>query len=395
MNSFWSTFRLSELCENITDGKHGDCKDEPESGFFFLSAKDVVAGRLLYEGARQITEADFLETHRRTKLEPLDILITNSGTIGRMALAPFREKTIRTTFQKSVAIIKPQKRLVDPRFLYFLLMGRIDSLTDFAGGTAQKNLLLRDIRNFLVTIPNIVTQRRIAAVLSAYDDLIENNQRRIAILEQIARNLYREWFVYFRFPGHEDVEIVERDGVRVPEGWGVTPLQDFGEIITGKTPSKQVPEYFGHDMPFIKIPDMHGNMFCLDAEEGLSELGVISQRNKTIPQNSLCVSCIGTAGLVAITTKKSQTNQQINSIVLNNFYLREFLYFALLDLKETIMRYSANGATMVNLNKGKFEALQIIRPQDAIFLTRYGYHTNRCQGGADGRHLDYSCFCRD
>ena len=81
---------LGELCRLITDGKHGDCENQAESGFYFLSAKDVRDGKLNYEDARQITEKDFLDTHRRTRLEPNDLVISNSGTIGRMALVTNR-----------------------------------------------------------------------------------------------------------------------------------------------------------------------------------------------------------------------------------------------------------------------------------------------------------------
>jgi type I restriction enzyme S subunit len=117
----WTKVKLEDVCEQITDGKHGDCTEEPGSGFYFLSAKDIVDGQMRYHNARQITEADFIDAHKRTRLQPLDILFTNSGTIGRMALAPDTDRTSHTTFQKSVAILKPKRLLVIPRFLYYLL----------------------------------------------------------------------------------------------------------------------------------------------------------------------------------------------------------------------------------------------------------------------------------
>jgi type I restriction enzyme, S subunit len=149
----WKPERLENVCAQITDGKHGDCQDEPNSGFYFLSCKDVSDGKLNYGGARQITEADFLDTHRRTKFAPADILITNSGTIGRMALALDNELTRRTTFQKSVAILKPVVDRVEPSFLNYALQADIRRLIESAGGTAQKNLLLRDLRAFEVRVP--------------------------------------------------------------------------------------------------------------------------------------------------------------------------------------------------------------------------------------------------
>jgi len=228
--------RLEELCAHITDGKHGDCEGQADSGFYFLSCKDVADGKLLYEGARQITEADFLDTHRRTRLEPSDILITNSGTIGLMAVALPNELTRRTTFQKSVAILKPIRAKVEPRFLYYLLKTESDRLIAFAGGTAQKNLLLRDLRAFTVRVPPHSIQRRIASILSAYDDLIENNTRRIKILEDMAQMIYREWFVNFRFPGHLDLSKIDFDALRdkFEKGRKTIEVQKLRAMIAAK-----------------------------------------------------------------------------------------------------------------------------------------------------------------
>lgn len=235
----WRREKLNDVCAQITDGKHGDCEDDPTSGFYFLSCKDVNNGKLNYEGARQITEADFLDTHRRTKFSPSDILITNSGTIGRMALAPDNELTRRTTFQKSVAILKPIASRVLPDFLYYALQSDIRRLIEFAGGTAQKNLLLRDLRAFEVTIAPISIQQHIAGILSAYDELIENSQRRIKILETMSRALYREWFVRFRFPGHEHHPRVPSALGEIPQGWAVKKLGDVLELNYGKALKKE------------------------------------------------------------------------------------------------------------------------------------------------------------
>jgi len=223
---------LESVCHLITDGKHGDCKNEEGSGYYFLSAKDVRNGELQYEDARQITKDDFIQTHKRTQLEPLDILISNSGTIGRMAIAKDSELTRRTTFQKSVAILKPIKQRVYPRWLFYYLQSVKDDLINTAGGTAQVNLLLRDLRAFKIKIPPFSTQRKIAAILSAYDDLIENNMRRIKILEEMVQALYREWFVNFRFPGHEQMQMVHSSLGLIPEGWEVKRLGSVATINT-------------------------------------------------------------------------------------------------------------------------------------------------------------------
>ena len=217
---------LQELCLNITDGKHGDCENEENSGYYFISCKDIFDGQINYKNARQITKADFEETHKRTMLEVDDILLTNSGTIGRMAFVTDREATTKTTFQKSVAIIKPDKQKVLPRYLYYQLQNCVPQFINSSNGSAQKNLLLSTMRTFQIEIEeNREKQEKIADTLSAYDDLIENNQKQIKLLEEAAQRLYKEWFVDLRFPGHENTKIV--DGV--PEGWNRT---NINEILT-------------------------------------------------------------------------------------------------------------------------------------------------------------------
>lgn len=109
--------KLGDVCSQITDGKHGDCFNEINSGYYFISSKDVFDGSIHYENARQITKSDFFETHKRTRLEYGDILITNSGTIGRMALVKQDIKTETTTFQKSVAVVKPKTDVVSSSYL--------------------------------------------------------------------------------------------------------------------------------------------------------------------------------------------------------------------------------------------------------------------------------------
>jgi len=159
----WVKKRLGDVCLQITDGKHGDCNNEDNSGYFFLSAKDVKENQLNYKNARQITKKDFEETHRRTNLEPNDILITNSGTIGRTAIAPKDERTYRTTFQKSVAILKPIKNQINSEFCRYSLMAHLNDIVAISAGTAQKNLLLRDLRAHQFYIPETVHEQEIIA----------------------------------------------------------------------------------------------------------------------------------------------------------------------------------------------------------------------------------------
>jgi type I restriction enzyme S subunit len=166
----WVEKSLGDICSNITDGKHGDCSDEKGSGFYFLSAKDIKNETLNYKNAREITEADFKETHRRTNLKPGDILVTNAGTIGRTAIAPDDDRTFRTTFQKSVAILKPIPEIIDGTFCLYGLKANLVHLINLSAGTAQKNLLLRDTRSFKIFMPaKISKQKKIVLQISQID----------------------------------------------------------------------------------------------------------------------------------------------------------------------------------------------------------------------------------
>ncbi|MHA1226577.1 MAG: restriction endonuclease subunit S [Candidatus Hodarchaeales archaeon] len=256
---------LADISILITDGKHGDCQNEDNSGYYFISCKDVKDGWIDYTNARQITKADYIDTNKRTRLEPYDIVITNSGTIGRMALIPDEDETYRTTFQKSVAIIKPNKNKVIPQWLYYYLKANRESIVNWAGGTAQKNLLLRDMRAFTVEVPSIFIQKRIAFVLSNYDNLLENYKCCKKIIEEMAKLIYREWFVHYRFPGHENVRMVDSgtEFGEIPESMEVVKLDDICDLIKNK------------------FEDSHSNLPLLDLAK--------------MPQNSLLVRDSGNA----------------------------------------------------------------------------------------------------
>lgn len=250
----------------------------------------------------------------------------------------------------------------NPKFVYYKL--KTLNLERFNGGASVPTLNRNILDTLKLQIPKIKTQERIASTLSTYDDLIENNRRRIQLLEESARLLYREWFVHFRFPGHEHVEIV--DGL--PQGWEKVKVGDLGEVITGKTPSTKISENFNGDIPFIKTPDMHKASIVIESEETLSERGAKTQVNKFIPENSIMVACIGAKlGVVALNGKLAQTNQQINAVIPNEEFKRYYIYFALIDLKPRL-EAMGGGATMPNVNKSKFESVPTILPSKQLLI---------------------------
>ncbi|RMC55536.1 restriction endonuclease subunit S [Lactobacillus sp. ESL0261] len=141
-------------------------------------------------------------------------------------------------------------------------------------------------------------------------------------------------------------------------------------IITGKTPSTKVKENYGTDIPFVKIPDMRNKVFIDEASQNLSIFGANSQKNKYIPENSIIVSCIGTPGLVSLIGRTVQTNQQINSLILDNKYIY-CTYLELKSLKYKIRNLGSGGTTIKNLNKTDFGNIRITVPNKDGQLDRF------------------------
>jgi len=188
----WEVVRLGEIALNITDGKHGDCQDEENSGYYFISAKDVYDGKIDYEKARQITKKDFEEAHKRTLLEPEDIVLTNSGTIGKIAVVKEIPETFRTTFQKSVAIIKLNRETSAPNFIAQELTSLVKKLINESYGSAQQNLLLRDLRKMFIPLPPLPEQQRIAEILSQIDKTIEKEEQYKEKLKRLKQGLMED-----------------------------------------------------------------------------------------------------------------------------------------------------------------------------------------------------------
>jgi type I restriction enzyme S subunit len=265
-----------------------------------------------------------------------------------------------TTFESHLIRVRLDEKMCCSLYYYYLFKLPDNPIKAIINQCAQAGIRGSELQNIKVPFPSLYAQRTISSILYAYDNLIENNTRRIRLLEQMAENLYKEWFVRFRFPGHENAEF--ENGL--PRGWRIGRLYEYGRIETGKTPSMLKQEYYGGDHLFIKTPDMHGNMFVRETEETLSDKGNLSQPKKLLPIGSIMVSCIGSSGVgaVAINAKEGHTNQQINSIILSSKDNLEWLYFTCKALKPMIELYGATGATMTNLSKGKFERLKVVEP---------------------------------
>lgn len=273
-------------------------------------------------------------------------------------------------------VISKKREKTDSQFVYYLALSqrfREIAIKSMVGSSGRQRVQADKLAETLFPFPQITTQHQIASLLSSFDDKIELNRKMNKTLEYIGKALFKRWFVDFEFPNDEgkpykssDGEMVDSELGEIPKGWQVKQLSDFGKVICGKTPSKTDKSFFDGKTPFIKIPDMHGKSFIVKTEDSLSERGKDSQKNKTLPKYSLCVSCIATVGLVSITSQESQTNQQINSIVPSDLKFLPYLYFQLKSMMRLLVDYASGGSATPNLNTGDFAELSVISPENKV-----------------------------
>ena len=355
------TVTLREITLNITDGKHGDCEPAENSGYYFVSCKDVNNGTIDYANARQISERAFLETHKRTQLEPNDILITNSGTIGRMALVKDIPETYRTTFQKSVAIVKPDISVVLPTYLYYKLQNCVTDFVNCSNGSAQKNLLLGTMRKFQIDLhEDFAEQERLSSILAAYDNLIENNQKQIKLLEEAARRLYKEWFVNFRFPGYEDTPIV--DGV--PEGWEEAPIDSRISLLSGYAFKSAQFDSSG-EYKIVTIKNVKDGEF-----DGINTNRIVSIPGKTpkhcvLTDGDILLSLTGNVGRTCIVNGNNYLLNQRIAKLQSDIPAFTYCLFRSSDMFDA-MNNLANGTAQQNLSPIRTGKISILFPADNL-----------------------------
>lgn len=340
------------------------------SGYPFLSFSTVFNNYFIPNELVDLVQSDEKEQNIYS-ISRGDVFVTRtSETSDELGMSCVALKDYpRATYNGFTKRMRPiATDLVHPEYIgYYMRMPSFrGEFQAFSTMTTRASLRNEDLLSLTILLPPMEQQIKIAEVLQTYDKLIENNQKQIKLLEEAAQRLYKEWFVDLRFPGYEDVKVV--DGV--PEGWRYKRVEEFGEVITGKTPSTSKTEYYGGNIPFVTIPDMHGNVFPLVTEKTLTKVGADTQKNKYLPVNSVIVSCIATVGLVNIAVEACQTNQQINSVILQNDNELYFFYESMKRIKALLDGVGSNGATMTNVNKTKFSNIKVLYPVEDL-IKRY------------------------
>lgn len=250
----------------------------------------------------------------------------------------------------------------DRRLVYYFLQTL--HLENFDTGSSNPTLNRNHIHKIKVLFPKKQVQKKISAILSVYDDLIENNQCRIALLEELAEEIYREWFVRMRFPGHEQARLEKG----LPEGWGLVKVEKAFQFQGGGTPSKDVARYWKDGtVNWFTPSDITAarGLFLEESSEQCSEEGLAASSARLFPAYSVMLTSRATIGAIGINLTPACTNQGFITCIPNEDYPLAYLYHWL-KLSKPHFELLSGGATFAELTKGTFKRIEILTPPKEI-----------------------------
>ncbi|EJL6761594.1 restriction endonuclease subunit S [Vibrio cholerae] len=240
-----------------------------------------------------------------------------------------------------------------PKFVYYFLQSVLKGMQSDKAAVPGVNRNDLHARKVKCTKDHDV-QVAVEKIISPYDDLIENNRRRIQLLEESARLLYQEWFVRLRFPGHEQAKII--DGV--PEGWERTTADKVMNILSGGTPKTKMPEFWNGGIPFFTPKDAKG-LFTHDTEKTITELGLSKCNSHLYPKYTVFITARGTVGKLSFAQRPMAMNQSCYALIAKDGISQEFLYSS---LKASIDQFKARASGAV------FDAIVVDTFKDIPFL---------------------------
>jgi type I restriction enzyme S subunit len=269
---------IAEITEAIIDYR-GKTPPKSANGIRLLTAKVIKDGTIDESRLEYISEDTYSSWMRRGFPRKRDILITTEAPLGETAILRDHE---RVALAQRVILLRGDARVIDQQYLFAALRSPLmrSRLLQRATGTTVLGIKQSELRQVLVPLPPLSTQRKIGDIVSAYDDLIENDKRRIEILEEMARRIYREWFVDFRYPGHPDVWPTDSE-LGLPPGWLARPLSGLATVTMGQSPPSAAYNHDGVGLPFHQGVGTYGAHF--PTHEVYSSAGArIAERGDTL-----------------------------------------------------------------------------------------------------------------
>lgn len=367
-----TTVKIDDLGEVIT-GNTPPKKDPKNYGgtYPFIKPTDMIIDkRHVTEWEENYSEKAF-KKYRRAYIPPGATGVVTIGTVGEKL---FQAHQYCFTNQ-SVNVIIPNENYHQD-YIYYLMKLNLPKVENANPGTASGRHHVSK-SNFCSIKVNVIksidSQKRIADILSTYDDLIENNLKHIKLLEQAAQNIYKEWFVNMRFPGHENTPI--NKDTALPDGWKEVEMDDIMDISGGGTPSTKEPLYWDNgNVPWFSPTDLNKNnsLVLINSSKKITELGLKKSSAKLLPNRTILMSSRATIGLFGLFNGECSTNQGFININPKQENLRYYILFNLKSRVEELISNSS-GATFKELSKRVFKRMSIVNPRVNIIDEFYNY----------------------
>lgn len=349
MREGWKEVTLEEISSKIGDGLHGTPKYDELGEYYFINGNNLQNGKIIINNTtNKISEHEY--TKIKKDLNDRTILLQINGTIGNLAFY----KGEKIALGKSACYINLVPE-VNKYYIRYVL--EFDDFQKYAllyaTGSTIKNLGLKAVRNYKFNLPPLETQKKIASILSGYDDLIENNLKRIKILEEMAQQTYEEWFVRMRFPGHESATINSETGL--PEGWEKVKLGDLGEYLNGF--AFKPGDFEDNGFPIIKIKEMKAGLSTDTPRYSGSRV----PDKYFVETGDILFSWSATLDVVIWAEEKGYVNQHLFKVTPNKFYSRAFVFFS---IKESLKIFDGltTGATMKHIKRKELDFVIINKP---------------------------------
>lgn len=360
--SEWKEHVISDLCSAIIDCVNKTAPISPTpTPYQMLRTSDVRGGFINLEGLNCVTEEVFAKWTRRGLLEEGDVIFTREAPLGEAAIV--RDAKNYFLGQRLI-LYRANPKVCDNRFLLYWFLNPInkEGLKTRGVGSTVAHMRVPECERIKVTAPSLKTQQRIADILSAYDDLIETNQRQIKLLEEAAQRLYKEWFVDLRYPGHEDVPVV--DGV--PEGWIACVLDDVIEfnpkISLNKDRVKQC-------VPMAALSTQSMILNSSEFTETTSTSGSKFQNGDTLLARITPCLENGKTGFVAGLDSDEGAVGSTEFIVMRSKRLNPYMVYLLArtdDFRRTAINSMTGSDGRQRAQPGKIRAYPFLLPPDSI-----------------------------
>lgn len=360
----WPMRPVNELCELAVDcvNKTAPTVDY-ETDYKMIRTTNVKGGFIDLDDVRYVTEEVFEKWTRRSKPRFGDVVLTREAPVGEVGR--FTAGDDKVFLGQRLFHYRPNPKKLDWNYLAYALQSRQvqGRLKGMGFGATVDHVRVGDAETLPIPCPPLDIQKRIGNTLSTYDDLIENNRRRIQLLEQAVLLLYKEWFIHLRFPGHEHVKI--ENGV--PEGWEKKKIKDVCDTVGGGTPSTKIAEYWDGDVTWVVPSDITKNdcLVLLDSDRKITEKGLRESSAKIVPANTILMTSRASVGFFALMDCDVCTNQGFINIIPHDDKFRMYLLFNLMSRVEEI-RSNAKGTTYPEISKGRFREMEVITPSSSL-----------------------------